>query len=176
MGGFMSVAQTCPTCRGLGKSIDTHCTECRGSGLENERKETKVPIPPGIEDGQGIRIQGGGNAGQRGGPYGDLILLFSVKPHKSFVRRGLHVYMETDIPFSLAALGGEIEVPTMWGSSKMKVKRGTEGGTLFRMKGKGVHSDDSRSGDQLVRVKIKIPRKLNKQQKEFLKDFDDVFN
>ncbi|MHA1948587.1 MAG: molecular chaperone DnaJ [Candidatus Thorarchaeota archaeon] len=176
MGGFMSVAQTCPTCRGLGESIDSPCKECRGSGLENERKETKVPIPPGIEDGQGIRIQGGGNAGQRGGPHGDLILLFSVKPHKSFVRRGLHVYMETNIPFSLATLGGEVEVPTMWGSSKMKVKRGTEGGTLFRMKGKGVHSDDGRSGDQLVRVKIKIPRKLNNQQKEFLKEFDDVFD
>ena len=176
MGGFMSVAQTCPTCRGLGESIDTPCSGCRGSGQQNERKETKVPIPPGIEDGQGIRIQGGGNAGQRGGPNGDLILMFSVKPHKEFVRRGLHIYMETDIPFSIAALGGEVEVLTMWGNSKIKVKRGTEGGTMFRMKGKGVHSQDSRSGDQLVRVNIKIPRKLNKQQKDYLRKFDEVFD
>jgi molecular chaperone DnaJ len=176
MGGFMSVAQTCPTCRGLGESIDTPCSDCRGSGQHNERKETKVPIPPGIEDGQGLRIQGGGNAGLRGGPNGDLILMFSVKPHKEFVRRGLHIYMETDIPFSIATIGGEVEVPTMWGNSKIKVKRGTEGGTMFRMKGKGVHSQDSRSGDQLVRVKIKIPRKLNKQQKEYLGKFDEVFD
>ncbi len=176
MGGFMSVAQTCPTCRGLGESIDTPCKECKGSGLEDERKETKVPIPPGIEDGQGIRIQGGGNAGQRGGPYGDLILMFSVKPHPEFVRRGLHVYVETDIPFSIATLGGEVEVPTMWGSSKIKVNRATEGGTMFRMKGKGVHSEDGRSGDQMVRVNIKIPRKLSKEQKEYLEKFDDVFD
>ncbi len=176
MGGFMSVAQTCPTCRGQGESIDTPCSDCRGSGQQNERKETKVPIPPGIEDGQGIRIQGGGSAGQRGGPYGDLILMFSVKPHKEFVRRGLHIYMETDIPFSIATLGGQVEVPTMWGNSKIKVKRGTEGGTMFRMKGKGVHSQDNRSGDQLVRVNIKIPRKLNKQQKEYLGKFGNVFD
>ncbi len=176
MGGFMSVAQTCPTCRGLGESIDTPCSDYRGSGQQNERKETKVPIPPGIEDGQGLRIQGGGNAGLRGGPNGDLILMFSVKPHKEFVRRGLHIYMETDIPFSIATIGGEVEVPTMWGNSKIKVKRGTEGGTMFRMKGKGVHSQDSRSGDQLVRVNIKIPRKLNKQQKEYLGKFEEVFD
>ena len=102
--------------------------------------------------------------------------MFSVKPHKEFVRRGFHIYIEMDIPFSIAALGGEVEVPTMWGNSKIKVKRGTEGGTMFRMKGKGVHSDDGRSGDQLVRVNIKIPRKLSKQQKEYLREFDEVFD
>jgi molecular chaperone DnaJ len=176
MGGFMSVAQTCPTCRGLGESIESPCPDCKGEGLQNERKETSVPIPPGIEDGQGIRIQGGGNFGPRGGPPGDLILMFSVEPHDSFVRRGLHVYMETDIPFSIAVIGGEVEVPTMWGASKIKVKRGTEGGTLFRMKGKGVHTEDGRSGDQLVRVNIHIPQKLSKEQKEYLSKFDDVFS
>ena len=176
MGGFMSVAQTCPTCRGLGESIDSPCSECRGQGLQNERKETSVPVPPGVEDGQGIRIQGGGNFGPRGGPPGDLILMFSVEPHESFVRRGLHVYMETDIPFPIAAMGGEIEVPTLWGNSKMKVKRGTAGGTVFRMKGKGVHTDDGRNGDQLVRVNIHIPQKLSKEQKEYLSQFEDVFS
>lgn len=176
MGGFMSVAQTCPTCRGLGESIDSPCSDCRGQGIQNERKETTVPIPPGVEDGQGIRIQGGGNFGPRGGPPGDLILMFSVEPHDTFVRRGLHVYMETDIPFSVAAMGGEIEVETLWGASKMKVKKGTAGGTVFRMKGKGVHTEDSRSGDQLVRVNIHIPKKLSKKQKEYLAQFDDVFD
>jgi molecular chaperone DnaJ len=102
--------------------------------------------------------------------------MFAVESHDSFVRRGLHVYTETDIPFSLAALGGEVEVPTMWGSSKIKVKRGTEGGTLFRMKGKGVHTEDGRSGDQLVRVNIQIPQRLSKKQKEYLSEFEDVFD
>ena len=102
--------------------------------------------------------------------------MFAVEPHDFFVRKGLHVYMETDIPFSIAARGGEIEVETMWGSSKMKVKKGTAGGTVFRMKGKGVHTEDSRNGDQLVRVKIHIPKKLSKEQKEYLSQFDDVFN
>ena len=176
MGGFMSVAQTCPTCRGLGESIDSPCGDCRGQGLQNERKETIVPIPPGVEDGQGIRIQGGGNFGPRGGPPGDLILMFSVEPHESFVRRGLHVYMETEIPFSIAVIGGEVEVETLWGSSKMKIKKGTAGGTVFRMKGKGVHTEDGRSGDQLVRVNIHIPKKLSKKQKEYLSEFDSVFD
>jgi len=176
MGGFMSVAQTCPTCRGLGESIDSPCTECKGQGLQNERKETTIPIPPGVEDGQGIRVQGGGNFGPRGGPAGDLILMFRVEPHDDFVRRGLHVYMETDIPFSIAVMGGVVEVPTLWGDSKIKVKRGTEGGTLFRMKGKGVHTEDGRTGDQLVRVNIHIPKKLSKEQKKYISEFDDVFD
>lgn len=176
MGGFMSVAQTCPTCRGQGESIESPCPSCRGQGLQTERKETTVPIPPGVEDGQGIRIQGGGNFGPRGGPPGDLILMFSVEPHDSFVRRGLHIYMETDIPFSTAVIGGVVEVPTMWGDSKIKVKKGTDGGTLFRMKGKGVHTEDGRTGDQLVRVSINIPQKLTKDQKEFMAKFDDVFD
>jgi molecular chaperone DnaJ len=176
MGGFMSVSQTCPTCRGQGEIIDAPCTECRGSGLQKDRREIKIPIPPGVEDGQGIRIQGGGSAGQRGGPHGDLILLFAVEPHDTFVRRGLHIYMETEIPFSLAVLGGEIDVPTMRGLSKMKVNKGTKGGTVLRMKGKGVQTEEGRLGDQLVRVSIKIPKKLSKEQKEYLQRFEDVFD
>ena len=135
-----------------------------------------IPIPPGVEDGQGIRIQGGGNAGTRRGPHGDLIVMFEVDHHDIFVRRGLHVYMEHDIPFPLAVTGGEIEVPTMYGSSKMKVSKSTKSGTLFRMKGKGVQTEDGRLGDQLVRISIKIPKKLSKEQKEYLKKFDDVFD
>jgi molecular chaperone DnaJ len=122
------------------------------------------------------RIRGGGNAGHRGGPNGDLIVRFAVEPHEQFVRRGLHVYLEYNIPFSVAALGGEVEIPTMWGNSMMKVKSGTEGGTLFRLRGKGVRTDDGHEGDQLVRVKIDIPRKLSKEQKKFLEQFSDYFN
>jgi molecular chaperone DnaJ len=175
-GGFMRVQQTCPACRGRGEIIDTPCPDCNGRGLQKDRHELKVPIPPGVEDGQAIRVRGGGNAGQRGGPPGDLILVFSVDPHDLFVRRGLHVYMETKIPFSLAVLGGEMEVPTMHGNSKMKITEGTIGGTVFRMKGKGVHSDDGRQGDQLVRVAIEIPEKLSKEQQEYIKQYDDFFS
>jgi molecular chaperone DnaJ len=176
MGGFMSISQTCPTCHGMAEIIDSPCKKCKGSGLQEERVEVKIPIPAGVEDGMAQRIRGGGNAGQRGGPNGDLILRFTVEPHEYFVRRGLHVYLEHNIPFSVAVLGGEVEVPTMWGTSKMKIKSGTEGGTLFRMKGKGVHVDDGREGDQLVRVRIDIPKKLSKEQKKFLEQFPDFFD
>ncbi|MGQ4910735.1 MAG: molecular chaperone DnaJ [Candidatus Thorarchaeota archaeon] len=175
MGGFMSVSQTCPRCGGLGETIESPCPKCRGTGLQEERKETKVPIPAGVEDGQGIRISGGGNAGRRGGPFGDLIVMFSVAPHETFVRRGLHVYLETDVPFPLAVMGGDLEVPTMWGTSKVKIKKGTQSGTLFRMKGKGVHTEDGRTGDQLVRVRIQIPQKLSKEQKQYLEKYYDYF-
>jgi molecular chaperone DnaJ len=175
MGGFMSVSQICPTCSGRGQTIDTPCSECKGTGLQKERREIKIPVPAGVEDGQAVRIRGGGNAGPRGGPHGDLIVVYSVEPHDVFVRRGLHVYMEHEIPFSVAVLGGEVEVPTMRGSAKMKVSSGTESGTLFRMKGKRVHTDDNRKGDQLVRVKIAVPKKVTKKQKEFLKEFESVF-
>lgn len=173
--GFLSVAQTCPTCQGTGERIDKPCKSCKGTGLQKERKEVNIPIPAGVEDGQGIRIQGGGNAGPRRGPHGDLIVMFEVDSHDIFVRRGLHVYMEQDIPFPLAVTGGETEVVTMYGASKMKVSKGTEGGTLFRMKGKGVHTSDGRKGDQLVRVNIQIPQKLNKEQKEYLGKYSDYF-
>jgi molecular chaperone DnaJ len=176
MGGFMQISQTCPSCGGQGEIIDSPCSECRGTGLQKDRREIKIPIPPGVEDGQGIRIQGGGSAGRRGGPHGDLILMFAVEPHDLFVRRGLHVYMETEIPFSLAVMGGEMDVPTMRGLSKMKIRKGTKGGTVLRMKGKGVQTEEGRLGDQLVRVSIRIPKKLSKQQKEYLKKFEDVFD
>ncbi len=173
--GFMSVAQTCPRCEGMGEVIDYPCPKCRGSGLETERREIKIPVPPGVEDGMVQRIRGGGDAGPRGGPNGDLIVVYEVEPHQTFVRRGLHVYTETSIPFSVAVLGGEVEVQTMWGPAKMKVAAGTEGGTLFRMRGKGVHASDGRQGDQLVRVNIQIPKKLNDAQRAYLEQFDKVF-
>jgi len=173
--GFLSVAQTCPTCQGTGERIETPCKSCKGSGLQNERSEIPIPIPAGVEDGQGLRIPRGGNAGPRRGPHGDLIVMFAVEPHDTFIRRGLHIYLEQEIPFSLAVMGGETEVPTMHGSSKMKVSKSTEGGTLFRMKGKGVHTSDGRKGDQLVRVQIQIPRKLTKEQKEYLRKYSDIF-
>ncbi len=173
MGGFMQVSQTCPTCHGMGQSIETPCKQCNGAGLETTREELKFPLPPGIEDGMMQRIRGGGNAGPRGGSPGDLIILFEVAEHDQFIRKGLHVFLETDIPFSVAVLGGEIEVPTMWGSSKLKVKKGTKGGTVLRMKDKGVHTNDGRKGDQLVRVEIHIPEKPSKDQQKFLEQMSE---
>jgi molecular chaperone DnaJ len=174
MGGFMQISQTCPTCGGTGQTIASPCKKCRGQGVETTRSEMKFPLPPGIEDGMMQRIRGGGNAGPRGGPPGDLIIQFSVEPDRTFIRRGLHVYMETDIPYSVAVLGGAIEVPTMWGSSMLKVKSGTKGGAVLRMKGKGVHTNDKREGDQLVRVEIHVPDKPTKDQKQFLEQMGET--
>jgi molecular chaperone DnaJ len=141
-----------------------------------ERREIRIPVPAGVEDGMYQRIRGGGNAGERGGPYGDLIVVFSVEPHDKFVRRGLHVYLEIEIAFSLATLGGEVEVPTMHGNSKIKVNKGTESGTVLRMREKGVHAADGRKGDQLVRVNIRVPKKLTKEQQDYLERFAEVFD
>ena len=168
MGGFMRVSQTCPTCRGIGQRIQTPCKKCKGSGLENTRVKLDFPIPPGVEDGMSQRIRGGGNAGPRGGPPGDLLVVFSVEQDEQFIRRGLHVFLDTDIPFTTAVLGGEIEVKTMWGTSKLKIKKGTRGGTILRMKEKGVHANNGRKGDQMVRVEIHIPKKPSKEQKTTL--------
>ncbi len=172
MGGFMRVSQTCPTCRGAGESIDTPCTNCRGSGTETTRMELTVPIPAGIEDGVVQRIRGAGNVGPRGGPPGDLIVVFQVEPHDVFVRKGLHVFMNMEIPFSVATLGGEIEVPTMWGTSKLRIQKGTVGGSILRMKGKGVHADDGRKGDHLIQVEIRVPEKLSKAQERLLRKLE----
>jgi len=176
MSGFITIAQTCPTCGGLGESIGSPCQKCRGTGLMKERREVRIPVPAGVEDGMYQRIRGGGNAGERGGPYGDLIVVFGVEPHKTFVRRGLHVYLESEIPFSVATLGGEVEVPTMYGNSKIRIGKGTESGTILRMREKGVHAADGRKGDQLVRVNIRVPKHLTKEQEQYLQQFEQVFD
>jgi molecular chaperone DnaJ len=176
MGGFLRVSETCPTCGGAGEVIDTPCSKCKGVGLESERIEIKVPIPPGVEDGMGQRIRGGGDAGQRGGPNGDLVVRFSVEPHEVFVRRGLHVVLEWEVPFSIAVLGGNVEVPTMWGTSKIKVSKGATAGTRFRMRGKGVRTQDGREGDQIVLMDIHIPTKLSKEQKKYLEKYSELFD
>ncbi|MDF1537869.1 MAG: molecular chaperone DnaJ [Candidatus Thorarchaeota archaeon] len=172
MGGFMRVSQTCPACQGMGQRIETPCTKCKGSGLENSRVTLDFPIPPGVEDGMSQRIRGGGNAGPRGGPSGDLLVVFNVDQDEVFIRRGLHVFLDTDIPFTTAVLGGDIEVQTMWGTSKLKIKKGTRGGTVLRMKEKGVHANNGRKGDQMVRVEINIPSKLTKEQKDALEKLE----
>lgn len=169
-------ARACPTCRGTGEIIDNPCNTCHGTGLVKKKIETTVRIPPGVENGVTQVIRGSGHFGPRGGPPGRMLVAFRVKPHKIFIRRGLHVYMELEIPFSIAVLGGKVEVPTMWGKSEINVKPGTEGQTLFRMRGKGVHTNDGRQGDQLVRVKIKIPKKLTKEQKRYLEKFNEIFD
>ncbi len=172
MGGFMRLSQTCPTCRGAGERIDSPCSKCRGAGTETTRMELKVPIPAGIENGVVQRIRGAGNAGPRGGPPGDLIVVFQVEPHDVFIRKGLHSFMDMEIPFSVATLGGEVEVPTMWGTSKLRIKKGTVGGSILRMKGKGVHADDGRKGDHLIQVEIHVPKKVSKAQERLLKKLE----
>lgn len=173
--GFFG-STTCPTCRGSGRVIESPCSSCNGVGLQPQKVETAVRIPPGVEDGLTQLVRGSGHFAPHGGQPGRMVVRFNVESHDIFIRRGLHVYVELDIPFSIAALGGKIEVPTMWGASEIKVSPGTEGQTLFRMRGKGVHTNDGQQGDQLVRVVINIPRNLTKEQKEYLKQFGEVFD
>ncbi len=173
--GFMSTARTCDTCRGTGKIIKEPCAKCQGYGQVRHDRTINVKIPAGIADGQAISIRGEGDHGKRGGPAGDIILEIQVKEHPLFQRRGDDVICHMPITFAEAALGAEMEVPTLDGNVRYTVPEGTQTGSVFRLREKGVpHINGRGRGDQLVYVQIEVPKNLSAPQKELLKQFADA--
>lgn len=170
--GFFMIERTCATCGGAGKVIQDPCKECSGSGRKRKERRLEVTIPAGVEDGTRIRLSGEGEAGARGAPAGDLYVFLSVKPHKLFQRDGAHLHCRVPINFSMAALGGEIEVPVIDGSrAKLSVPAGTQSGNRFRLKGQGmsVLRSDIR-GDLQVETFVEVPIKLSRKQKELFEE------
>jgi len=173
-GRFMTTS-TCGTCRGAGNVIDSPCTTCHGSGTVQKKRKLEVKIPSGVDSGSRLRVSGEGEAGHKGGPPGDLYVELYVKPHKIFTRHENDVVMEATISFTQAALGDEILVPTLEGKASMKIPSGTQNGQVFRLRGKGFSSlHMSGKGDELVKVKVEVPTKLNDRQKKLLKEFAEI--
>lgn len=173
--GFFQVQQTCPKCRGKGKVISDPCPKCRGNGRIEETKTLSVKVPPGVDTGDRIRLSGEGEAGPDGGPPGDLFVEMSVKDHSIFERDGKHLYCEVPINFADAALGGELEVPTLDGRVVLKIPAETQTGKLFRLRGKGVKPvRGGTTGDLLCRVVVETPVSLSKRQKELLAELQET--
>ncbi|EKE74003.1 molecular chaperone DnaJ [Gallaecimonas xiamenensis] len=171
--GFFAVQQTCPTCSGSGKVISDPCDSCHGQGRVQKTKTLSVKIPAGVDTGDRIRLSGEGEAGQFGAPAGDLYVQVHVKDHPIFVRDGNNLYCEVPISFSVAALGGEIEVPTLDGRVKLKVAEGTQTGRMFRLRGKGVKSVRSGvQGDLMVKAVVETPVNLTSEQRELLEQLE----
>ena len=167
--------RTCQHCNGTGKEIKHKCSTCGGTGKVKKRKKIHVKIPAGIDDGQQLRMSGQGEAGMNGGPAGDLYVVFHVRDHEFFERDGDDVYCEMPVTFVQASLGAEIEVPTLHGKVKLKVPSGTQTGTKFRLKGKGIPNVRGYGvGDQHILVRIITPTKLTDKQKQLLRDFDEL--
>ena len=170
--GFVRMRQVCPACGGVGVSIEKPCSQCRGDGRVLESSKIKMRIPPGVDTGSQLRYPSGGEAGHLGGKGGDLYVVVHVKEHNLFERHDNDLYCEIPIKFTLAALGGSIEVPTLTGKATLKIPAGTQSGTTFRLKGYGMPSlRKSHEGDQLVRIYIDVPQKLSSEQKRKLEEF-----
>ena len=172
--GFFVTEAVCPTCHGSGKKIEKPCKSCHGEGRVHKKKNLSVKIPAGVDTGNQLRLSGEGAAGENGAPAGDLYVVIHVKEHHIFERDGNNLYCEVPISFSMAALGGEIEVPTLDGKVKLKIPAETQTGKLFRMRGKGVTSTRiGYAGDLICRVVIETPVNLNKEQKELLEKLEE---
>ncbi len=170
--GFMRFTQTCPNCGGTGKVIESPCPDCNGTGRVKQRSEVKIKIPAGVYTGSRLRKSGAGNAGIDGGPYGDLYVVIVVAEHSFFERDGNNLYCQMPIKFTLAALGGNLEVRTLTGKVNLKIPAGTQTGTLFRIKGQGMPVlNSSAKGDQFVKVIVEVPRKLTPEQTKKLEEF-----
>ena len=173
--GVMSSTSTCRSCGGTGKIIKNPCTRCNGKGKLRRQRTISVNIPAGIDDGQTISLRGQGHAGLNGGPAGDVLITVSVAPHAQFEREGTSVLYVMPISFVQAALGAEVEVPTLDGKVKYSIPEGTQTGTTFRLRGKGIpRLNGSGRGDQFVTVNIETPRNLTKEQKEILMEFGEA--
>lgn len=171
--GFFSVQQTCPKCHGTGKMVKEPCPTCHGGGRVKQNKTLNVKIPAGVDEGDRIRLSGEGEAGVNGGPTGDLYVVVHLKEHPIFQREGANLHCEMPISFSTAALGGEIEVPTLDGAAKMKIPAETQTGSVFRLRGKGIKPlRSSEHGDLMVHVVVETPVRLTEKQKELLREFE----
>ena len=173
--GFFSVSKSCGKCQGTGKKITHPCKKCRGTGRIQEQKNISLKIPAGVDSGTRLRISGEGEPGDFGGPHGDLYVVLNVEEHPFFKREGTEIYCEVPISFPQAALGTEIEVPTLDGTTKIKIPAGTQSGKLFTVKGKGApHVGRQQRGNQIVRVYVEVPTKLTARQKELLEEFSSI--
>jgi molecular chaperone DnaJ len=173
--GFFQVSQTCPRCRGTGQVIERPCRKCGGEGRTEAPARIKLKVPAGIEDGLRLKSIGGGEAGIRGGPHGDLYVVIHVKEHEVFEREGEHLFCEVPVPFTIAALGGELKVPTLEGPAQIKVPTGTQSGTPFKLRGRGMPIlNSSARGDLMVRVLVEVPTKLNAEQRKKLEEFAGI--
>ncbi|MFZ3034446.1 MAG: molecular chaperone DnaJ [Parvibaculum sp.] len=174
--GFFTVERTCPTCHGRGQIIEKPCKACHGAGRVQKERTLSVNIPAGVEDGTRIRLAGEGDAGMHGGPAGDLYIFLSLRPHQIFQRDGADLFCRVPISMTTAALGGEIEVPTLNGKRvKLKIPEGTQTGRQFRLKDKGMPVLNSREmGDLYIQTTVETPIKLSKKQKELLREFDGM--
>lgn len=173
--GFFSIARTCNVCGGTGSLISDPCKTCRGEGRVEREHTIQVSIPAGVEDGTRIRYQGEGDAGRAGGPSGDLYIVLTVKAHKFFARDGYDLNCQIPVSFSQAALGAEIDVPTLEGEAPLKIGEGTQSGKEFRMRNKGVpHLNEHGRGDLIVQVVVQTPKKLTRVQKELLRQLGET--
>jgi molecular chaperone DnaJ len=173
--GFFQVSQTCPRCRGAGEIIEKPCRQCAGEGRVEKLSRVKLKIPAGIGDGSRLRTSRNGEAGIRGGPPGDLYVVVHIKEHKIFQREGDNLYYEVPISFSVAALGGEMDVPTLEGKAHLKVPAGTQSGQIFKLRGKGIVNVTGRGrGDLLARLIVEVPSHLNAEQRQKLEEFSDL--
>jgi molecular chaperone DnaJ len=176
--GFFAISQSCPACGGQGSRISDPCTGCRGSGLKPNVAKFNVKVPAGIEEGISLRYSGEGEQGKGGGTRGDFYVQIAIEPHPIFEREGIHVHCKVPISFSDAALGAKIEVPTLDGKISMNIPAGTQSGSVFRLKEKGIvkmrEAAKGKRGDQLVTVRVEVPRTLSARQKELLKEFSEI--
>ena len=170
--GFFHISQTCPRCHGAGDIIEKPCPKCRGEGRIEKLSRIKLQIPAGIREGTRLRSSGNGEAGIGGGPRGDLYVVVHIKEHKIFQREGDDLYCEVPIPFSVAALGGEIDVPTLEGKAQLKVPTGTQSGQMFKLRGKGIVNVNGHGhADLFARVIVEVPSHLNAEQRRKLEEF-----
>lgn len=173
--GFFQVAQTCPNCHGSGRIIEKPCPSCQGEGRSEKTTRVKIKIPAGIESDSRLRSTGGGEAGLRGGPSGDLYVVVHIKEHDVFVRNGMDLTCDIPIPFSTAALGGEIRVPTLDGAVTLKIPPGTQGGSTFRIRGLGMRAIQGNvKGDILTCVQVEVPTRLDADQRAALEKFAEL--
>ncbi|HJV06745.1 MAG TPA: molecular chaperone DnaJ [Chromobacteriaceae bacterium] len=173
--GFFSIQQTCPTCHGTGKQISDPCTSCHGAGQKKTTKTLNVKIPAGVDEGDRIRLSGEGEPGQNGGPAGDLYVVTHIKAHAVFQRDGSDLHCEMPISFATAALGGDVEIPTLDGMAKVKIAAETQSGRVYRLRGKGVKAVRGNSyGDLMCHVVVETPVNLTERQKELLREFESI--